>query len=143
MASLLALLFLPSENHGYPLTFPQAPHYYALLADASLGLWPRSASVAENLPRNSGGVLDDGGLGEALGPDLRHPAHCRLHSSDQEVQRDRREPRSSYASKRQDGKPNSLDLTFHILREFLEMSRAEKLAQKAFSNKMLLQNIGK
>ncbi|MGH0136145.1 UNVERIFIED_CONTAM: hypothetical protein FKN15_009785 [Acipenser sinensis] len=46
-------------------------------------------------------------------------------------------------SKRRDGKPNSLDLTFHLLREFLEMARAEKMAQKALSNKKLMQAVGK
>uniref|UniRef100_A0A8C4XYR4 Corticotropin-releasing factor domain-containing protein n=1 Tax=Gopherus evgoodei TaxID=1825980 RepID=A0A8C4XYR4_9SAUR len=55
----------------------------------------------------------------------------------------RRKERSPHSSRRKDGRPNSLDLTFHLLREFLEMSREERLAQKALSNKMLLRNIGK
>ncbi|OXB67846.1 hypothetical protein ASZ78_005528 [Callipepla squamata] len=54
-----------------------------------------------------------------------------------------RGPRALQAGKRREGKPNSLDLTFHLLREFLEMSREERLAQKALSNKLLLQSIGK
>ncbi|KAM6404467.1 corticoliberin-like [Rhynochetos jubatus] len=54
-----------------------------------------------------------------------------------------RTPRAPQTGKRRDGKPNSLDLTFHLLREFLEMSREERLAQKALSNKLLLQSIGK
>uniref|UniRef100_A0A8C3C584 Corticotropin-releasing factor domain-containing protein n=1 Tax=Cairina moschata TaxID=8855 RepID=A0A8C3C584_CAIMO len=54
-----------------------------------------------------------------------------------------RHPRGLQAGKRREGKPNSLDLTFHLLREFLEMSREERLAQKALSNKLLLQSIGK
>ncbi|NXU78317.1 CRF protein, partial [Oreotrochilus melanogaster] len=54
-----------------------------------------------------------------------------------------RPPRGLPSGKRRDGKPNSLDLTFHLLREFLEMSREERLAQKALSNKLLLQSIGK
>ncbi|KAM6113072.1 LOW QUALITY PROTEIN: corticoliberin-like [Pterocles gutturalis] len=54
-----------------------------------------------------------------------------------------RTPRALQTGKRRDGKPNSLDLTFHLLREFLEMSREERLAQKALSNKLLLQSIGK
>uniref|UniRef100_A0A3B3RS30 Corticotropin-releasing factor domain-containing protein n=1 Tax=Paramormyrops kingsleyae TaxID=1676925 RepID=A0A3B3RS30_9TELE len=40
-------------------------------------------------------------------------------------------------------KPNSLDLTFHLLREFLQTSRSEKMAQKARNNKKLLQAVGK
>uniref|UniRef100_A0A8C4TUD2 Corticotropin-releasing factor domain-containing protein n=1 Tax=Falco tinnunculus TaxID=100819 RepID=A0A8C4TUD2_FALTI len=54
-----------------------------------------------------------------------------------------RSARGLQTGKRRDGKPNSLDLTFHLLREFLEMSREERLAQKALSNKLLLQSIGK
>eukprot|EP00076_Gallus_gallus_P032588 XP_024998126.1 corticoliberin isoform X3 [Gallus gallus] len=54
-----------------------------------------------------------------------------------------RASRALQAGKRREGKPNSLDLTFHLLREFLEMSREERLAQKALSNKLLLQSIGK
>ncbi|XP_009997014.1 PREDICTED: corticoliberin [Chaetura pelagica] len=54
-----------------------------------------------------------------------------------------RTPRGLQSGKRRDSKPNSLDLTFHLLREFLEMSREERLAQKVLSNKLLLQSIGK
>ncbi|XP_063156105.1 corticoliberin-like [Candoia aspera] len=54
-----------------------------------------------------------------------------------------RAERAAFSSKRRDGRPNSLDLTFHLLREFLEMAREERLAQKARSNKILLHNIGK
>ncbi|XP_074868333.1 corticoliberin-like [Carettochelys insculpta] len=55
----------------------------------------------------------------------------------------RRKGRAPHAARRKDGRPNSLDLTFHLLREFLEMSREERLAQKALSNKLLLHHIGK
>uniref|UniRef100_A0A0E9PQL1 Corticotropin-releasing factor domain-containing protein n=1 Tax=Anguilla anguilla TaxID=7936 RepID=A0A0E9PQL1_ANGAN len=41
------------------------------------------------------------------------------------------------------GKPNSIDLTFHLLREYLQMAKEEKMAQKAFNNKKLMQAIGK
>ncbi|XP_078275483.1 uncharacterized protein LOC144604707 [Rhinoraja longicauda] len=40
-------------------------------------------------------------------------------------------------------KPNSLDLTFHLLREFLGMARAEKMAQKAKMNRLIMQSVGK
>ncbi|KAB0400584.1 hypothetical protein E2I00_011509 [Balaenoptera physalus] len=39
--------------------------------------------------------------------------------------------------------PISLDLTFHLLREVLEMARAEQLAQQAHSNRKLMEIIGK
>lgn len=45
--------------------------------------------------------------------------------------------------RRSEEAPISLDLTFHLLREVLEMARAEKLAQQAHSNRKLMELIGK
>ncbi|XP_043923312.1 corticoliberin [Protopterus annectens] len=45
--------------------------------------------------------------------------------------------------KRAEEPPISLDLTFHLLREVLEMARAEQLAQQANSNRKLMDIIGK
>uniref|UniRef100_UPI00398E90BC corticoliberin-1 n=1 Tax=Pristiophorus japonicus TaxID=55135 RepID=UPI00398E90BC len=45
--------------------------------------------------------------------------------------------------KRVDDPPISLDLTFHLLREVLEMARAEQLAQQAHSNRKIMELIGK
>lgn len=45
--------------------------------------------------------------------------------------------------KRSEEAPISLDLTFHLLREVLEMARAEQLAQQAHSNRKLMEIIGK
>ncbi|XP_067888024.1 corticoliberin-like [Heterodontus francisci] len=45
--------------------------------------------------------------------------------------------------KRLDDPPISLDLTFHLLREVLEMARAEQLAQQAYSNRKIMELIGK
>ncbi|XP_006009185.1 corticoliberin [Latimeria chalumnae] len=45
--------------------------------------------------------------------------------------------------KRAEETPISLDLTFHLLREVLEMARAEQLAQQAHSNRKLMDMIGK
>lgn len=39
--------------------------------------------------------------------------------------------------------PISLDLTFHLLREVLEMARAEQIAQQADSNRMIMDTFGK
>ncbi|XP_064793958.1 corticoliberin-1-like [Oncorhynchus masou masou] len=39
--------------------------------------------------------------------------------------------------------PISLDLTFHLLREVLEMARAEQLAQQANSNRKMMDIFGK
>ncbi|MEQ2179962.1 hypothetical protein GOODEAATRI_030701 [Goodea atripinnis] len=45
--------------------------------------------------------------------------------------------------KRSDEPPLSLDLTFHLLREVLEMARAEQLAQQADSNRKMMDSFGK
>ncbi|KAG9334723.1 hypothetical protein JZ751_007261 [Albula glossodonta] len=45
--------------------------------------------------------------------------------------------------KRGEEPPISLDLTFHLLREVLEMARAEQLAQQAHSNRKMMDIFGK
>lgn len=45
--------------------------------------------------------------------------------------------------KRSEEPPISLDLTFHLLREVLEMARAEQIAQQADSNRMIMDTFGK
>ncbi|XP_026553059.1 corticoliberin-like [Pseudonaja textilis] len=55
----------------------------------------------------------------------------------------RRPARSAFSNQRRDSRPNSLDLTFHLLREFLKMAREEKMSQQARNNKILLHNLGK
>ncbi|KAG9270721.1 corticoliberin-like [Astyanax mexicanus] len=43
----------------------------------------------------------------------------------------------------QGSKPTSLDLTFHMLRELLQTSRAESLSHRARFNQHLLKTLGK
>ncbi|KAJ8413364.1 hypothetical protein AAFF_G00093600 [Aldrovandia affinis] len=50
---------------------------------------------------------------------------------------------SAERGKRSEEPPISLDLTFHLLREVLEMARAEQLAQQAHSNRKMMEIIGK
>ncbi|XP_070700898.1 corticoliberin-1-like [Pempheris klunzingeri] len=45
--------------------------------------------------------------------------------------------------KRSEEPPISLDLTFHLLREVLEMARAEQIAQQADSNRRMMDTFGK
>lgn len=45
--------------------------------------------------------------------------------------------------KRSEEPPISLDLTFHLLREVLEMARAEQIAQQADSNRRMMDDFGK
>uniref|UniRef100_A0A3B4G0Y3 Corticotropin-releasing factor domain-containing protein n=1 Tax=Pundamilia nyererei TaxID=303518 RepID=A0A3B4G0Y3_9CICH len=48
-----------------------------------------------------------------------------------------------FTSEKSDEPPISLDLTFHLLREVLEMARAEQIAQQADSNRMIMDTLGK
>ncbi|XP_026796705.2 corticoliberin [Pangasianodon hypophthalmus] len=50
---------------------------------------------------------------------------------------------SAERKRRGDEPPISLDLTFHLLREVLEMARAEQLAQQASSNRKMMDFFGK
>ncbi|OPJ84936.1 hypothetical protein AV530_017993 [Patagioenas fasciata monilis] len=122
-ASVLVLLFLPSETCS-PLQWPRGPsHRLTLAPQSTWEPWPGAPQPpdppASPLPQR------------LCQPDGAEPTPAS------------RTPRGLQTGKRRDGKPNSLDLTFHLLREFLEMSREERLAQKALSNKLLLQSIGK
>ncbi|KAL2085184.1 hypothetical protein ACEWY4_018504 [Coilia grayii] len=45
--------------------------------------------------------------------------------------------------RRSEEPPISLDLTFHLLREVLEMARAEQIAQQAHSNRKMMELFGK
>uniref|UniRef100_A0A8C5H3E7 Corticotropin-releasing factor domain-containing protein n=1 Tax=Gouania willdenowi TaxID=441366 RepID=A0A8C5H3E7_GOUWI len=45
--------------------------------------------------------------------------------------------------KRSDDLPISLDLTFHLLREVLEMARAEQVSQQVENNRKMMDNFGK
>ncbi|NXI93862.1 CRF protein, partial [Psophia crepitans] len=122
-ASVLVLLFLPSETCS-PLQWPRAPSRRLPLAPQPT--W-ESWLGAPRPPVPAAGSS----LQRLCQPRETEPTLVP------------RTPRALQTGKRRDGKPNSLDLTFHLLREFLEMSREERLAQKALSNKLLLQSIGK
>ncbi|NXV08210.1 CRF protein, partial [Cettia cetti] len=121
-ASVLVLLFLPSETCS-PLQWPRGPSRRLTLAP-QLTWEPWMGAPRPPVP----------------GTDPLPQRLCQFHGAEPTPARARR---ALQTGKRRDGKPNSLDLTFHLLREFLEMSREERLAQKALSNKLLLQSIGK
>ncbi|XP_054837856.1 corticoliberin-like [Eublepharis macularius] len=130
-ASFLVLLFLPPKS-CLPLEWPRpAPPRFTPVGASPRGQWP---SLWEPEDEPSSPAADPRPLQSCKPPG---PAHLSRQQQQQRAER------SAPSSKRRDGRPNSLDLTFHLLREFLEMSREERLAQKARSNKILLHNIGK
>ncbi|XP_061661794.1 corticotropin releasing hormone b [Syngnathoides biaculeatus] len=50
---------------------------------------------------------------------------------------------SAERGRRSEDPPISLDLTFHLLREMMEMSKAEQLAQQAQNNRRMMELFGK
>ncbi|XP_062999183.1 corticoliberin-like [Elgaria multicarinata webbii] len=136
-ASFVILLLLPLKS-CLPLEWPR-PAVVRLLPISGLS-WERqpSHSAWENEPFVPPVRAKDEGLFQ----DPPLPRFCKPPGA-RPIPQWQRDERSASSSKRRDGRPNSLDLTFHLLREFLEMSREERLAQKARSNKILLHNIGK
>ncbi|XP_067323218.1 corticoliberin-like [Anolis sagrei] len=136
-ASFILLLFLPLKS-CLPLEWPRSGSAQLLpLQSLSWERWPKRLEW-EAIPSALPSSLEEGENPK----DRLPPKACKLLGGEPTSQQQRTQ-RSPSSSKRRDGRPNSLDLTFHLLREFLEMSREERLAQKARSNKILLHNIGK
>ncbi|XP_061486213.1 corticoliberin-like [Rhineura floridana] len=139
-APFLILLLLPLKS-CLPLEWPR-PALSQVLPIRGLS-WDRWLSRSEWEDNAS---VPPVGSEEGPFQEQRSPRSCKpteAKSFPEQEQQQQRAERASSSSKRRDGRPNSLDLTFHLLREFLEMSREERLAQKARSNKILLHNIGK
>lgn len=59
------------------------------------------------------------------------------------AERAERGEESMERGRRSEDPPISLDLTFHLLREMMEMSRAEQLAQQAQNNRRMMELFGK
>ncbi|XP_059199713.1 corticoliberin-like [Centropristis striata] len=66
----------------------------------------------------------------------------RLLQAEQQQQEEQQEE-GGEKGKRAEEPPISLDLTFHLLREVLEMARAEQIAQQADSNRKMMDSFGK
>lgn len=134
--SFLVLLVLPPKSCR-PLQWPRpAVGPFSPMGTLS---WEQWLSDSEWEDKPSGTPARPGeGLFQDQSP-LGSP--CKLPRAKSTQQQ--RAERAASPSKWRDGRLNSLDLTFHLLREFLQMSREERLAQKARSNKLLLHSIGK
>ncbi|XP_042283602.1 corticoliberin-1 [Thunnus maccoyii] len=104
------------------------------------------------LPRRGGSSSSSAA---AAAPELLSSSSCSISSSSSTLLRltqrllQARAERQEVAEeaeekeKRSDEPPISLDLTFHLLREVLEMARAEQVAQQADSNRKMMDSFGK
>lgn len=81
-----------------------------------------------------------------LGERFSIQLHGGLHSEPEDpnralqLQLSRREEEKE---KRSNDPPISVDLTFHLLRQVLQMARAEQLAQQASDNRRMMDMVGK
>ncbi|XP_044513920.1 corticoliberin [Gracilinanus agilis] len=117
-----AASFSPSSSSGSP-----GMHFSPDVSDVSVANFFRGAvQRLQHLQLPQRSLDDQAGLGEG-GAESAY--------SEQREAMERK--------KRSEEPPISLDLTFHLLREVLEMARAEQLAQQAHSNRKLMEIIGK
>ncbi|XP_024859207.1 corticoliberin-1 [Kryptolebias marmoratus] len=115
--SVLLGSFLPPSADGRPADPPNIPRSLLLHLGEEFSLG--GGGGASDLPHSSPPVMI-----KAL-----------LQLQEEEEERKRR--------KRSDEPPLSLDLTFHLLREVLEMARAEQVAQQVHTNRMMMDSFGK
>ncbi|XP_026219022.1 corticoliberin-like [Anabas testudineus] len=120
-------LVLPRSADSRPSVAPASPRLLLLPRPLLLRLWEEFS-------------LRLGGGGAA--PDL--PPSSSSSSVTRALPQQHRELEERVEKeKRSDEPPISLDLTFHLLREVLEMARAEQIAQQADSNRKLMDDFGK
>lgn len=91
--------------------------------------------------------LDGGSSSAAAAPDLSSSSsavnQALLQLTQRLLQALQQVEEAEEKEKRSDEPPISLDLTFHLLREVLEMARAEQIAQQADSNRRMMDTFGK
>ncbi|XP_072525027.1 corticoliberin-1 [Salminus brasiliensis] len=110
---LLPILMRAAEEYFIKL---DSPHLSARLSSQSA---PQRASAVKRALQ----LLLKQGLVREKGAEVRNSATERKRRSDEA--------------------PISLDLTFHLLREVLQMARAEQLAQQASNNRKMMDIFGK
>ncbi|XP_015220241.1 corticoliberin-like [Lepisosteus oculatus] len=145
LVSSLLVLILPSSSECHPADVPKQQS--RRVPSTGYELWAKPPRP--ELPTENEDLIPDADDELALEEDApltkrglsRMCAAGGPKTSSEEIRDEQDEVRSKRLDAK--GKPNSLDLTFHLLREFLEMAKAEKMAQKAMSNKKLMQAIGK
>ncbi|CAK6981773.1 corticoliberin-1-like [Scomber scombrus] len=106
---------------------------------------PRSAPTSRLLLPRPGGSFSS----SSAAPELLSSSSSSSSSSSallqltQHLLRARAEEQEEEEEKRSEEPPISLDLTFHLLREVLQMARVEQEAQQADSNRRMMDSFGK
>ncbi|XP_062426304.1 corticoliberin [Rhea pennata] len=126
------------QQQTLPVLLRMGEEYFLRLGNLSkrpVGSLPASSSSTSNLPPEAAAA----NFFRAAVQQLQQLPERSLESPEEgEV-----EGEAVEREKRSEEPPISLDLTFHLLREVLEMARAEQLAQQAHSNRKLMEIIGK
>uniref|UniRef100_A0A8C8VM71 Corticotropin releasing hormone n=1 Tax=Pelusios castaneus TaxID=367368 RepID=A0A8C8VM71_9SAUR len=123
-----------------PLLLRMGEEYFLRLGDL-----PKSPAAASFFAASSGHPAPEASAANFFRAAMsqRHPLPERSPESPGQGEADSLPREATEREKRSEEPPISLDLTFHLLREVLEMARAEQLAQQAHSNRKLMEIIGK
>uniref|UniRef100_A0A8D0L0N9 Corticotropin releasing hormone n=1 Tax=Sphenodon punctatus TaxID=8508 RepID=A0A8D0L0N9_SPHPU len=129
--------FLPQPSQTLPVLLRMGEEYFLRLG--SLNKSPGGGSSFSSSSRSRRLPQDATNFFQAAVQQLQQlPEHLA-----EESPREGEAAEAMEREKRSEEPPISLDLTFHLLREVLEMARAEQLAQQAHSNRKLMEIIGK
>ncbi|XP_033181555.1 corticoliberin-1-like [Mastacembelus armatus] len=134
---------LPRSADGRPPVVPTGRHLLLprpllvrLGEEFSLRLGGGSTAAPDLSPSSSSSAVN-----RALLQLTQRLLQARAEQQQEEVEE--AEEEAGEKMKRSEEPPISLDLTFHLLREVLEMARAEQIAQQADSNRRMMDTFGK
>lgn len=136
VAALLAA-FLPSSADCRPVDIPTSRRPLLLHLGEEFSLRLGGARPTPDLPPSSSYSPSSLEGNRALLRLAQRLLHARAEEEEEE------EAAAEEKGKRSEEAPISLDLTFHLLREVLEMARAEQMAQQASSNRKMMDTFGK
>ncbi|XP_078069084.1 urotensin 1 [Mustelus asterias] len=108
----------------------------------SMGQNPKSMMIHSQLPREYLQMVKDTFAKEATRFLRELSLNAKSRMSAQEADQDMREAFAG-RPKRLSDPPNSLDLTFHLLREMIEIAKNENQWKQADNNRKIMDTIGK
>ncbi|XP_060098945.1 corticoliberin [Heteronotia binoei] len=144
---------LQAQPQSLPILLRMGEEYFLRLGNlhknpAASSLFPASSGTSSSSFNHLAASASAGNFFRAAAQQLQQLPHLQERSLEGAAEPWESEDDSAHLEapqreKRSEEPPISLDLTFHLLREVLEMARAEQLAQQAHSNRKLMETIGK
>ncbi|KAE8598910.1 hypothetical protein XENTR_v10016986 [Xenopus tropicalis] len=132
---------LPALSNSQPFLLRMGEEYFLRLGN--LHKYSPSSFAASRLPEASGGNFVRAVQQQLQAQQWSSQPGLRAAALDGADSPYSAQEEPTERAKRAEEPPISLDLTFHLLREVLEMARAEQIAQQAHSNRKLMDIIGK